>query len=516
MRDISLEQHINGKGSNMPVNFKLSALISRFNKMKLSPGFSKRTFWIALLVALVVIGSGSMIYYKYAYLPDQKVDEPAMQTAIVHQGDLVIYASGTGTLIAADEVDLAFKTGGQVMGVFIKVGDEVNTGDLLAQVDDTSAQINYTLAKRSLLELTSATAVATAQQEMAQASIDLGDAMNHLEYIISPTLLHWEEQVSEAEQALQAAQAKAEASPSDIEVQKNLEKAKAYLEYAKANLVSAQYSYKNYYVPNTFTVKEYNRATRTWVKYVSAPSEAEILDARAAVNMAKASLIETEYLYTALTGGEVPEDATGSGLSDLEQAKLDLESAQNELDGTRIYAPISGTVMAVDTRVGDTVSSSTTVITVADLSQAYLEVFLDETDWANIKAGYDVDVIFDILPDKTFTGRVSQVDPGLYTEYDSAVVRALVKLDSVDGSLDLPLGTNAGVDVIGGEALKAVLVPIEALHETSPGEYAVFVVENGKPRLRLVEVGIKDLLYAEIKSGLKVGEVVTTGITEIK
>jgi len=176
---INLEQHINGKGSNMPVNFKLSTLVSELKKMKLSFGFSKKKFWVALLVALVVIGSGSMIYYKYAYLPDQKTDEPAMQTAIVRQGDLVIYASGSGTLIAADEVDLAFKTGGQVMEVFVKVGDEVNSGDLLAQVDDTSAQINYTLAKRNLLELTSATAVATAQQAMAQASLDLDDAMRY-------------------------------------------------------------------------------------------------------------------------------------------------------------------------------------------------------------------------------------------------------------------------------------------------------------------------------------------------
>ncbi|GAB4505630.1 MAG: hypothetical protein Fur0043_26270 [Anaerolineales bacterium] len=40
------------------------------------------------------------------------------------------------------------------------------------------------------------------------------------------------------------------------------------------------------------------------------------------------------------------------------------------------------------------------------------------------------------------------------------------------------------------------------------------MIENGSPCLRVVEVGIQDLLYAEIKSGLQVGEVVTTGITE--
>jgi hypothetical protein len=40
------------------------------------------------------------------------------------------------------------------------------------------------------------------------------------------------------------------------------------------------------------------------------------------------------------------------------------------------------------------------------------------------------------------------------------------------------------------------------------------VLEDSNPKLRVVEIGIQDLLYAEVKSGLSVGEVVTTGITE--
>jgi hypothetical protein len=56
-------------------------------------------------------------------------------------------------------------------------------------------------------------------------------------------------------------------------------------------------------------------------------------------------------------------------------------------------------------------------------------------------------------------------------------------------------------------------VPIEALHQTGD-QYTVFVMENGKPTVRTVEVGIQDLVYAEIKSGLNAGDVVTTGVTE--
>jgi RND family efflux transporter MFP subunit len=191
-----------------------------------------------------------------------------------------------------------------------------------------------------------------------------------------------------------------------------------------------------------------------------------------------------------------------------------VETAQENLEGTTIVSPISGTVMSIDARVGDTINSGVTVITVADLNQPYLEIYLDESDWTNIRVGYEVEITFDILSERTFTGEVTEVDPGLYSSGNTSVVRALVKVDNVSDSFSLPLGTSASVDVIGGRTENAVLIPVEALHETDAGKYAVFVVENGKPRLREIEVGIQDLLYAEVTSGLNPGDIVTTGITE--
>jgi multidrug efflux pump subunit AcrA (membrane-fusion protein) len=72
------------------------------------------------------------------------------------------------------------------------------------------------------------------------------------------------------------------------------------------------------------------------------------------------------------------------------------------------------------------------------------------------------------------------------------------------------------VEVIGGRAENAVLVPVEALHEYSDGKYALFVMEKGKPRLRVVEVGLQDLTKAEIVSGLNAGDVVTTGVIKTR
>jgi multidrug efflux pump subunit AcrA (membrane-fusion protein) len=72
------------------------------------------------------------------------------------------------------------------------------------------------------------------------------------------------------------------------------------------------------------------------------------------------------------------------------------------------------------------------------------------------------------------------------------------------------------VDIIAGRATGAVLVPVEAVRDLGDGTYAVFVLENDQPVMRVVTIGITDLTYVEITSGLSAGETVTTGIVETK
>ena len=123
---------------------------------------------------------------------------------------------------------------------------------------------------------------------------------------------------------------------------------------------------------------------------------------------------------------------------------------------------------------------------------------------------------YDIIPDQVFTGTVTGVYPTLdTTSSNSALVHITARLNDAI-MYELPSGSTASIDVIGGRTENAVLVPIEALHEFGDGEYALFVVENGQLRLRVVEVGLQDLTKAEIISGLKIGDTVTTGMVETK
>jgi RND family efflux transporter MFP subunit len=494
------------------LNSLFAAQIEKAEKSKFLERFGKKTRRGIAFAAILLVAAGSAYFFQWQATNAKPTNGPSAQTSIARRGDLVLYASGTGTLVALDEVDLGFKTSGQVLQINVEVGDKVQAGDVLATIDDSNARMQYTQAKRALLELTSPAAIAAAEEAVADAKISLMSANNHLAYLISPAVYYWELEVEKAKAETAALQDALKKSANDAELKTKLEKAEAYLDYAEDKLEGNWYFYERQYLPNNFSVWDPESGT----KYVAAPTDADIASARASVTKAKAALQEAEYYYAALTGGEVPEDATGSGLSELEQAKLNLEEAELAIAGATLIAPINGTVMSIDMSVGDTVGTST-VITVADLSQPYLEVFLDESDWANIQVGYPAEVIFDILPDSTFEGEVIQVDPGLYSESGATAVRAIVKLNGWgEGDFNLPLGTSAAVDIIGGKATDAVLIPVEALHDAGNGQYGVLVMTNGAPRLRLVEVGVQDLTSAEIISGLEAGEVVTTGIAETK
>jgi multidrug efflux pump subunit AcrA (membrane-fusion protein) len=120
--------------------------------------------------------------------------------------------------------------------------------------------------------------------------------------------------------------------------------------------------------------------------------------------------------------------------------------------------------------------------------------------------------VFDILPDDTFTGVVTLVYPELDSSSNSRWCDHRLN-DVVNATL--PSGTSAARG-ISGKTQDAVLVPVEALHKIDGGRYTLFVMENGSPRLRVVEVGLQDITYAEIISGLEAGEIVTTGIVEMQ
>jgi HlyD family secretion protein len=488
--------------------------------IKQSPDLLKdprKRWWVIgpTLVALLIIGAG-VYYYKQVYVPANSVAFVPLQTTAAHLGDLTVSAKGTGILQPANEVQLGFGTSGKVASLNVKAGDQVTKGQLLAQLDNTDEQVKYEQAQRALANLTSPSAIAQAQQDVATAQTTLTNAKYALMYVISPAVFESEQQVLGDQQALTDAQTAGGASPT-ADQQKAIDGAQAQLKTDQAKLTGNQIWYKDVYLPLNFTVWAVDPTdtsnSHRRVKLVEGPSDLEIQTSQAAYNVAKASLQQAQWYLDALNGKDVPVNAGGANLSALQTAKFNVQSTKATLDGTQIYAPMSGTILSVSAQVGDNVSSSS-IIDLGDLTSLYLKTYVNESDYQLFQVGREADIVFDALPDQTFKGKVIQVDPGLDSSTSTRVVSGLVQMDPT--TTNLLMGMSASVDIIVGRTQNAVLVPLAALHEYTPGKFALFVMRKGKLTVDFVEVGLQDQINAEIKSGLQAGDVVSTGLVGTK
>ena len=95
---------------------------------------------------------------------------------------------------------------------------------------------------------------------------------------------------------------------------------------------------------------------------------------------------------------------------------------------------------------------------------------------------------------------------------EAGVERAKAELRLVQGGFDDVLLGPDGVQNTSDDGI----LPFGPAVAFGGGEYAVFVVENNEPRMRPVEIGLQDMIFAEVRSGLQPGERVTTGMMETR
>ncbi len=477
---------------------------------------NKKHYLIALIVILVLSAAG-LAYYKLIYLPAQALAADSShsqmtQTAIVQQGNLAVYARGTGALFALNEIKLGFGSSGPIADLKVQVGDKVHVGDVLA-VQSNRERFEAAVAADKL-------AVLSAKQELEKLydEADIFSAQAKIDLV-------------RANAALTIAEHKWKTFQGAMQIDPTL--GKKHLASAWKDLVAVR---DEYYAKSRNAspsrkaelVKELKKAGNRYqnilYKLKGLLTESQKAQHDAELDLAKALVLQAERALEKVKDGPNP-DKVALAEQTLASAEANLTVSKNQLDESLVIAPIDGTVLSVKARARDDVSGP--FITMADLSQRYLKISLDGTDIGKIALGYKVEVIFDALPNQIFTGYVKQIDPYLYTPSGEqisnqtpgqiTVIKALVILDEGTTPIDnLPLGMTATVNVIGAQAERVVLVPIESLREQAPGKYAVFIIENGEQKLRLVEVGLMDFSFAEIKSGLKVGDVVVTSTVQSK
>lgn len=195
----------------------------------------------------------------------------------------------------------------------------------------------------------------------------------------------------------------------------------------------------------------------------------------------------------------------------LEQTQANLKVEEANLNYTRIYSPMSGTVVALLARQGQTLNANQQaplIMRVADLDTMTVVTQVSEADVSRVKP--NMNVYFSTLgrPDRRWTAKVRQILPTPETVNNVVLYSVLFDVENADRELRTQM--SAQVFFVIAQAQDALLVPMAALRPTKSERgkkaYAARVLKNGQIEEREVSVGIANRLSAQVLAGLNEGE----------
>lgn len=463
---------------------------------KCHPG--KRKLFVLVLLALVGIaglGAGArwLIQGKSAQAAGGAT---VYQTTTVRRGDLSISISGTGNVVSTKTAELGFSVEGTIAALSVQVGDQVSKGQVLAVLDNLD-ELELEIKNQEL-------AVAKAQKEVD----DLSNAEGNL---------------AQAFSTLAAAQTATEDAQKNVHYKGDSRCAPSLTQEFYFQWLYAQQAVDRWegYLsdPNTGYGESYILETLTALRktrdkalvnytYCRSYTDQEIADSQAALALAKANLEQATRAYEELkAAGGIDAGAIEIAKAGLKNFQLQLARARNNLSGATITAPMTGTVMEINGEAGQSTSTSV-LITLANLTSLELQVTIDESDLANFGVGCPAQITFDSMADKIYTGVVSEISPSLVTSWDVTKVQGTVVFDaeSTSGVVLLP-GLAASVEVTCQQKEDVLIVASQALYEVEGQPAYVYVLNAlGQPEKRDVEVGMQTVANAEILSGLEEGE----------
>ncbi|MBN1978882.1 MAG: efflux RND transporter periplasmic adaptor subunit [Anaerolineae bacterium] len=456
----------------------------------------KRRLWIILVAALLLVAGGGYFAYTRYFALAEKSTEATLETATVQQGDVVITADGSGELVPASEMGMAFRTSGVVDEVVAAVGDRVQQGDLLAQL------------KTDDLER----ALAEAESELELAQLDLAEVRE------GPS----ETELEDARAALRDAQVSLALAQSAYEktFDSNLD--------ASVGVRKTEYDWwVGYYQKqkSKYEAGEISQADHDWAmaamiaaegRWQEAVNQATIeeIQARNRLVQAQNTAYQRQQALEELENSPTIEDLVRAEVA-VDRALVARQRAAADLEAAQLYAPFDAIVMDIAVDTGDQVDTNATILTLATLQEPLIRFWVEESDYGSVVVGNTVNIVFEAFPDDTYAGVVIRVDPVLATVDGTSAVQAWASIEIAwqEGSKGTIFsGMTADVEVIAAESRDALLVPVQALRELGEGQYAVFVVgASGEIEMRPVEIGLSDLANVEILSGLELGEVVSLG-----
>jgi membrane fusion protein, multidrug efflux system len=233
-------------------------------------------------------------------------------------------------------------------------------------------------------------------------------------------------------------------------------------------------------------------------------NEAEVAQYRAEYDLALSNLKRSEDLARQKF---ISSSAQETAASNAQVAEARLKLAQARLSKMKIISPFDGIVGIRGVSLGDYVKDGTDLVNVEDVRILKVDFRLPERSLSQIKAGQDVEVVADALPNQRWQGQIEAINPRVDANGRSLELRG--RLDNASGKLRP--GMFVRVRVIVGER-NGLLVPEEAIVPQGEEFYVYKVVEGAAKRVP-VKIGVRRDAKVEIVEGISAGDqVVTAGM----
>lgn len=411
----------------------------------------KKYFIIGGVVLLAIVG-GVWYALNRAKADTTQVKEEKV-VAKVERGPLRVLVQSTGSVDPEQEVEIKCKASGEVIKVPVDISTEVKKGDLLAQLDPDDETRSVRKAEVTL---------AVSEANLAKAKLNLQSA---------------ELELSTAKIRTAAALKSAEASEREAEAK--LKRTTMLLEKKMCSQ------------------EDMDDATST-----HASAEASLESAHADVESLKLKEVDIETMKRNISIAE----------ADVENNKLSLDDAREQLKDTTVLAPIDGVISEKDVQVGQIITSATsnvsggtTILKLADLSRIYVLVTVDESDIGRVRNGQHAKITVDAYPNEAFRGKVVRIATKGVSTSNVVTFEVKVEVESEKRTLLKPEMT-ANVDITVVDHAEALLVPVAAVTQRRGEAFVVVHGADGKEEKRTVEVGESSGEKTEILKGVAEGE----------
>jgi HlyD family secretion protein len=502
-----------------------------------------KQIWARLLLGKkkLLLGGGFMAAIVLAglYFGGADSSTPQYMTARIERGNLRNTVTATGTLQAVTTVQVGSQASGTISALYADFNSVVKKGQVIAQLDPSTAQAQVNQARANLEQARASLANARAAVVNSRAGVSDAQARS---LAARSTVQNNQAGVSGAEANVAVLKAQQDDALSLLKQQESLLKAGVI---AQRDYDIAVTAYKTAEARYNQAVAQLNQAKLT----EQSASSAGIAQSQAGIEQAQAQVQQSQ--------AQVQQAA-----AQVQQAQAALSVAEVNLSHTTITSPIDGVVVSRDVNVGQTVAASLsapTLFTIAnDLTQMQVIANIDQADIGLVEQAKSVKFSVDAFPGKEFDGKIQQMR--LNPVNVQNVVTYNVVIDVNNPEQTLKPGMTANLTITIDERNNVLKVPNSALRFTPqdtsgqrrgaggqgqgqgrrrqqqggdnassqggenrfapasapvlPGQVRVVWVmgQDGKPERRRITVGLSDGAATEVVDGeLKEGDMVITG-----